>query len=132
MFSFENWKTSARPSAMPSSWQTASASRGFALPVKTLNWLNIDAGPDLRGGATPLVWIDRWAARHGLDRVAVKLESANPTGSFKDRGTTVVVSHARALGVDRLVEDSSGNAGASVAAYAARAGLPATIYVPTR
>jgi threonine synthase len=81
-------------------------------------------------GGTPLVWIDRWAARHRLERVALKLESLNPTGSFKDRGTTVVVSVARSLGVTRLVEDSSGNAGASVAAYAARAAIPATVYVP--
>jgi threonine synthase len=83
-------------------------------------------------GGTPLVWIERWAAAHGLTRVGIKLESTNPTGSFKDRGTTVLVSHARALGLGRLVEDSSGNAGASVAAYAARAGLPCTIYVPAR
>jgi threonine synthase len=81
-------------------------------------------------GATPVVWIDRWAKAHGLGRVGVKLEYIGPTGSFKDRGTTVLVSHARALGLGKLIEDSSGNAGASVAAYAARAGLPATIYVP--
>jgi threonine synthase len=81
-------------------------------------------------GATPLVRIDRWAATHGLEQVWVKLESLNPTGSFKDRGTTLLVSHARAFGLGRLIEDSSGNAGASVAAYAARAGLPATIFVP--
>jgi threonine synthase len=81
-------------------------------------------------GATPLVWIDRWAGRHGLGRVAVKLEYLNPTGSFKDRGTALLVSQARALGLGRMIEDSSGNAGASVAAYAARAGLPSTIFVP--
>jgi threonine synthase len=81
-------------------------------------------------GATPLVWIERWAAIHGIERVAVKLEGLNPTGSFKDRGTTVLVSQAHMLGAGRLVEDSSGNAGASVAAYAARAAFPATIYVP--
>ncbi len=81
-------------------------------------------------GGTPLVWIERWARVHGLARVGVKLESLNPTGSFKDRGTTLLVSQAVGLGLDRLVEDSSGNAGASVAAYAARAGRAATIYVP--
>ena len=81
-------------------------------------------------GATPVVWIDRWAAAHHLDRVGVKLEYLNPTGSFKDRGTTTLVSHARSLGLTRLIEDSSGNAGASVAAYAAQAGMNATIYVP--
>jgi threonine synthase len=81
-------------------------------------------------GGTPLVWIKRWARAHGLERVAVKLEYLNPTGSFKDRGTTLLVSHAVSLGLGRLVEDSSGNAGASVATYAARAGLPATVFVP--
>lgn len=81
-------------------------------------------------GATPLIWIDRWARAHDLERVAVKLEHLNPTGSFKDRGTSLLVSHAVSLGLERLVEDSSGNAGASVAAYAARAGLPATVFVP--
>lgn len=81
-------------------------------------------------GATPLVWIDRWSGRRGLRRVAVKLEYLNPTGSFKDRGTALLASWARSLGLTRLVEDSSGNAGASVAAYAARAGLSATIFIP--
>lgn len=81
-------------------------------------------------GATPLVWIGRWAEAHGLGPVALKAEYQNPTGSFKDRGTATLVSWARALGAPELIEDSSGNAGASVAAYAARAGLPATIFVP--
>ena len=81
-------------------------------------------------GATPLIWLDRWAKAHGLARVGVKLEYISPTGSFKDRGTTTLVSRAVALGLGRMIEDSSGNAGASVAAYAARAGVPATIFVP--
>jgi threonine synthase len=76
------------------------------------------------------VWVDRWASTHGLRRVGVKLESMNPTGSFKDRGTTLAVSLARAAGIKQVIEDSSGNAGASVAAYAARAGIQATIFVP--
>jgi threonine synthase len=62
-----------------------------------------------------------------------KLESSNPTGSFKDRGSTVLISALHKL-VKRaggyISEDSSGNAGASIAAYAARAGLKAKIYVP--
>jgi threonine synthase len=82
-------------------------------------------------GATPLVWLDRWAAAHRLDRVGVKLEYISPTGSFKDRGTTTLVSQAVELGLERIVEDSSGNAGASVAAYAIRAGLSVTIFVPS-
>jgi threonine synthase len=59
-----------------------------------------------------------------------KLEFMMPTGSFKDRGTTVLVSYLRARGVERVLEDSSGNAGASLAAYAAAAGLACRILVP--
>jgi threonine synthase len=59
-----------------------------------------------------------------------KLEYLFPTGSFKDRGAAVTLSQAAALGVDRVLEDSSGNAGAAIATYAARAGIDAEIYVP--
>lgn len=64
------------------------------------------------------------------ERVALKLEYLNPTGSFKDRGTAVKVSFLCSRGVGSAVEDSSGNAGASFAAYAARAGIKARVYVP--
>jgi threonine synthase len=59
-----------------------------------------------------------------------KLEYVSPTGSFKDRGAATTLSRAVAVGADRVLEDSSGNAGAATATYAARAGLPAEIYVP--
>jgi len=59
-----------------------------------------------------------------------KLEWLFPTGSFKDRGAATTISHALDLGVDRVVEDSSGNAGAAIATYAARADLDAEIFVP--
>ncbi|WP_348611131.1 pyridoxal-phosphate dependent enzyme [Halobaculum rarum] len=74
-------------------------------------------------GMTPLVDADAWDAQF-------KLEYVFPTGSFKDRGATTTVSRAASLGVDTLVEDSSGNAGAAIATYAARAGIDAEIYVP--
>jgi len=74
-------------------------------------------------GFTPLVTAPDWDAQF-------KLEYASPTGSFKDRGAATVVSRALDLGVDRVLEDSSGNAGAAVATYAARAGLEADVYVP--
>ncbi len=77
----------------------------------------------LGGGTTPLVDADRWDA-------AFKLEYVFPTGSFKDRGATTTLTRARELGVDRIVEDSSGNAGAAIATYAARAGIDAEVYVP--
>jgi threonine synthase len=63
-------------------------------------------------------------------RVSFKCEHLNPTGSFKDRGTVVLVSALVASRVSEAVEDSSGNAGASFAAYAARAGIAARIFVP--
>ena len=59
-----------------------------------------------------------------------KLEFLAPTGSFKDRGVEVEVNFLQAAGIQDVVEDSSGNAGASMAAYAARAGLKASIYAP--
>lgn len=76
-------------------------------------------------GLTPLVKVN-WK---GMP-VYFKLEYLSPTGSFKDRGTTVLVSFLRGMGIREVVEDSSGNAGASLAAYAARAGMRARIFVP--
>jgi threonine synthase len=76
-------------------------------------------------GWTPLVdaeWNGGW--------VRFKAEGLNPTGSFKDRGAALLVSALRAAGVRQVVEDSSGNAGAALSAYAARAGVEATVYVP--
>ncbi|MBN1148942.1 MAG: pyridoxal-phosphate dependent enzyme [Anaerolineales bacterium] len=64
-------------------------------------------------------------------RVAFKLDYLNPTGSFKDRGSAPLVSFLRSRGVDAAVEDSSGNAGASFAAYAAEAGMRARIFAPS-
>lgn len=72
-------------------------------------------------GMTPVVSIERFY---------YKLDFLFPTGSFKDRGTTVMMSDLVGRGINHIVEDSSGNAGASVAAYAARAGILAEIYVP--
>ena len=60
----------------------------------------------------------------------VKQDHLFPSGSYKDRGAAVLVSHAKALGIQHMVEDSSGNAGAAIAAYAARAGIACDIYVP--
>jgi len=62
--------------------------------------------------------------------VLLKLDQLNPTGSFKDRGSTVMISKLKEWGVPEILEDSSGNAGASIAAYARRAGITARIFVP--
>lgn len=66
---------------------------------------------------------------NGLE-VFCKMESHNPTGSYKDRGSAVLVSFLKSRGVEFAVEDSSGNAGASFAGYCARAGIKARVYVP--
>ena len=63
-------------------------------------------------------------------RLELKLEYLAPTGSFKDRGSAMLIAAARAHGIDEFVEDSSGNAGASLAAYAAAAGIRAHIFLP--
>src|SRR5215469_3216975 len=62
--------------------------------------------------------------------VCFKLESQMPTGSFKDRGTAVMINHLLEVGVGAIHEDSSGNAGASIATYAAACGMPCRVYVP--
>jgi len=62
--------------------------------------------------------------------VLLKLEYLFPSGSFKDRGASVLISKARELGFKHVVEDSSGNAGAAIAAYSAKAGITCDIYVP--
>ena len=76
-------------------------------------------------GWTPLVR-RRW---RGVE-IFFKLDLQMPTGSFKDRGTAVMINHLIEAGIGRIHEDSSGNAGASLAAYAAAAGIPCRIYVP--
>jgi threonine synthase len=62
--------------------------------------------------------------------VLLKLDYLRPTGSFKDRGTAVMISKLKEWGVAEVIDDSSGNAGASVAAYAAAAGIRAEIFIP--
>ena len=63
-------------------------------------------------------------------QVFAKLDYLNPTGSYKDRGTTTMLNHLAGLGVKDVIDNSSGNAGASIAAYASLAGMNARIYVP--
>jgi threonine synthase len=102
--------------AMPGIWRY---SHTFGLPD--------DVEPiSLGEGNSPLVWdlVDG-------KQVAFKLDYLNPTGSYKDRGTTVLISYLAWLGVDSAVEDSSGNAGASFAAYTSRSGIRGKVFVPS-
>jgi threonine synthase len=80
-------------------------------------------------GSTPLVAADRLGESSGCE-LWLKLESLNPTGSFKDRGMTVALSKALEEGAEAVVCASTGNTAASAAAYAARAGLPCLILQP--
>lgn len=81
-------------------------------------------------GATPLQPAGRLGPWFGLSRLTIKRESLNPTGSFKARGMAVAVSRAVELGAKHLVAPSAGNAGGALAAYAAAAGVRATVVMP--
>jgi threonine synthase len=72
-------------------------------------------------GATPII---------AYQRYRLKLEGISPTGSFKDRGAATAITAARAAGASTVIEDSSGNAGTAIAAYAAAAGLKARVFAP--
>jgi threonine synthase len=81
-------------------------------------------------GFVPLLRATRLGERLGMPNLFLKDESRNPTGSFKARGLAVAVSMARELGLCRLAMASAGNAGGALAAYAARAGMEATVFMP--
>lgn len=81
-------------------------------------------------GDTPLLQARGIESAWGLADLRIKEEGLNPTGSFKARGMAVAVSRARELGATALAVPSAGNAGGALAAYAARAGLPAHIFMP--
>ena len=82
-------------------------------------------------GGTPLLPAPHLSERTGCE-VFLKVDGANPTGSFKDRGMTVAVTDALAQGKQGVLCASTGNTSASAAAYAARAGLTCAVLVPPR
>lgn len=81
-------------------------------------------------GFTPLLPAPRLGAKHGLKKLFIKDEAQNPTGSFKARGMTTAVSMAKQFGLKKLAVPSAGNAAGALAAYAARAGMEAHIFMP--
>ncbi|GAA3355207.1 MULTISPECIES: threonine synthase [Saccharopolyspora] len=83
----------------------------------------------LQEGGTPLVPAQHLSELTGCE-VHLKVEGANPTGSFKDRGMTVAITHALAAGSKAVICASTGNTSASAAAYASRAGLTSAVLVP--
>jgi len=85
----------------------------------------------LEEGGTPLLSVDVLGPAASGIHAFVKNEGQNPTGSFKDRGMTVGVTHARAIGRRRVICASTGNTAASLAAYASRAGMEGVVLVPS-
>jgi threonine synthase len=92
--------------------------------------LPFDTGVSLPEGNTPLHEVPRLEAEIGVERLRVKHEGMNPTGSFKDRGMTVGVRVAETVGVDRLACASTGNTSAALSAYGARAGMETLVLLP--
>lgn len=84
----------------------------------------------LQEGGTPIYHLKRIGAELGLPELYAKHEGMNPTGSFKDRGMTVGVSMALQLGMKSVACASTGNTSASLAAYAAKGGIPAVVLLP--
>lgn len=81
-------------------------------------------------GDTPLLNLPRLASELGLQRLYLKDEGRNPTGSFKARGISAALSKAKELGVKKVIIPTAGNAGGAMAAYASRAGLQAHVFMP--
>ncbi|HLE90296.1 MAG TPA: pyridoxal-phosphate dependent enzyme, partial [Anaerolineales bacterium] len=81
-------------------------------------------------GDTPLLSLPNLQRKLGLSNLYVKDESSNPTASFKARGLAAAISKAKELGVEKVIIPTAGNAGGAMAAYAARAGLKAHIFMP--
>jgi threonine synthase len=81
-------------------------------------------------GFTPLLPAPRLGAACGMERLWIKDEAQNPTGSFKARGMTTAVSMAKELGLKKLAAPSAGNAAGALAAYAARGGMEAHLFMP--
>ncbi|MFB6193492.1 MAG: threonine synthase [Halobaculum sp.] len=92
--------------------------------------LPFESGVSLPEGDTPLHRVPRLREEVGVNRLRIKHEGMNPTGSFKDRGMTVGVRVAQEVGVDRLACASTGNTSAALAAYGARAGLETLVLLP--
>jgi len=91
---------------------------------------NPESAPTLGEGGTPLHDAPSLARQFGFDRLLIKDEGLNPTGSFKARGLAMAVARAKELGATTVAIPSAGNAAAAMAAYAARAGMPAVVAMP--
>ena len=93
--------------------------------------VDISNAVSIQEGGTPLYKCDALGKELGIKNIWVKYEGANPTGSFKDRGMTIGVSHAVEIGAKMVGCASTGNTSASLAAYAAKAGLKCAVFLPS-
>ena len=95
-----------------------------------LPYRDVDDIVSLGENRTPLLLCPRLAERVGIRTLWIKDESTLPTGSFKARGMAMAVTMAKALGIRHVAAPTAGNAGGSLAAYAARAGIDCTVLMP--
>jgi threonine synthase len=93
--------------------------------------LNPENIVSLGEGMTPIISLQRLSQEYGFDQLYLKDESANPTGSFKARGMSVAISKAKELGIKHCIVPTAGNAGGAMSAYCAKAGIEATVVMPT-
>jgi len=96
------------------------------------DWLAYPGGPVLGEGNTPTVSLPALATQVGIATLRAKYEGSNPTGSHKDRMSALFIQRVREAGFEAVAIASSGNAGASLAAYAANAGVACTVVTTTR
>ena len=120
--------TSGSPPPSPGSGSRPAPARSGA--TATCCRPTTTAPVDLGAGFTPLVRADRLAAELGLGELWIKNDTANPTGSFKDRVVSVALTKARELGFKVAACASTGNLANSVAAHAARAGMDSVVFIP--
>ncbi|MEW8973821.1 MAG: threonine synthase [Tissierellaceae bacterium] len=102
-------------------WSLFRYLRVLPFEEKSILWKDVSMGE----GFTPLIPLDR-----NYSNILVKMDYMMPTLSFKDRGAAVLISKAKEFGAKKIVQDSSGNAGNSIAAYANRVNIDCDIYVP--
>lgn len=98
--------------------QAGSSEAATGRTASGASWRSVSLGE----GLTPIIRL--------YDDVLLKMDYCMPTLSFKDRGAAVLIAHCKAIGIDSVIQDSSGNAGNSIAAYSARAGIRCEIFVP--
>ncbi len=84
----------------------------------------------LEEGFTPMHTLHKFSAKYAVNRLYLKDEGVNPTGSFKARGLSVAISKAKELGIEHCIIPTAGNAGGAMSAYCAKAGIQATVVMP--